>query len=156
MIITAMKKEEDHSVSYCYTSAGDWLTIFMWLSFAVITAVSDAGEETAKSIFVFLTTLLSLLTAVLKINAQGVRLDFRSRTITFLSEKKKPKNISDIQKIVHTISDKGRDEVKVFIDAYSPKDFKIAKEEYKDFISRISRLNPGIEIVDVPYDERWW
>ena len=151
-----MKKEEDYTVSYCYTSAGDWLTMFLWLSFAVITAVSDAGEETAKGVFVFLTTFLSLVTAVLKINAQGVRLNFRERTITFLQEKKKPKNISDIQKIVHVVSPKGRDEVKVYFDESAPKDFKISKEEYKDFISRISKLNPDILIVDETNNERWW
>ena len=107
-----MKKEEDYTVTYCYTSAGDLVTIFLWLSFSVITAVSDAGEETAKGVFVFLTTLFSLVTAVLKVNAQGVRLDMRSRTIIFLKDKKKPKNISDIQKIVHAVSPNGRDKVK--------------------------------------------
>lgn len=150
-----MKKEEDYSVSYCYTSAGDWVAIFMWLSFTVIIAVLGTGKETAKDFSAFLTTLFSLVTAVLKINAQGVRLDLRSKTITFLKERKKPKNISDIQKIVHVASPKGRDEVKVYIDASAPKDFKISKEDYKDFTSMISRLNPDISIVDGHYDEKW-
>lgn len=151
-----MKKEDDYSVSYSYTSAGDWIMMFMWLSFAVITAVSDAGEETTKSVIVFLTTFISLVTAILKINGQGIRLDLRSKTITFLLEKKKPKNISDIQKIVHVISTKGRDEVKVYFEASAFKDFKISKEEYKDFISRITRLNPDINVIDKSFDETLW
>lgn len=150
-----MKKEEDYTITYCYTSTGDWLMVFIWLSFAVITAITDAGEETAKGVFVFLTTLFSLVTAILKVNAQGVRLDMRSRTIIFLKDKKKPKNISDIQKIVHAVSPKGRDKVKVFIEASASKDFEINKEDYKDFTRRISSLNPDIKIIDEPDDEKW-
>lgn len=143
-------KEEDYTVSYCYTSAGDWAMIIFWACTAITMAILDPGDGTVKGAATFLTTMLSLVTAVLKINAKGVKLDQRSRVITFLPDKKKPLNISDIQKIVHTTHDKGRDEVKVFIAAYAPKDFKIAKEDYKDFTSRISRLNPGIEIIDEP------
>lgn len=152
-----MKKEEDYTVTYCYTSTGDWLIIFIWLFFAVIIAVLDTGKETVKSVFTFLTTLLSLITSVLKINAKGVRLDFRAKTIIFLKDKKKPKNISDIQKIVHIVSTKGRDKVKVFIEASASKDFNISKEDYKDFRSRILQINPDIEIIDEPYhDGKWW
>lgn len=150
-----MKKEEDYTVTYCYTSTGDWLIIFIWLFFAVIIAVLDTGKETVKSVFTFLTTLLSLITSVLKINAKGVRLDFRAKTIIFLKDKKKPKNISDIQKIVHAVSPKGRDKVKVFIEASASKDFEINKEDYKDFTRRISSLNPDIKIIDEPDDEKW-
>ena len=148
-------KEEDFSVSYCYTSVEDWIMIFMWLGMAVVTAVLDGGEETTKDLVMFTTTFLSLVTAVLKFNANGVKLDLRAKTIYFLPDKKKAKNISDIQEIVHCVRKKGRDEVKVYINNSASKDFMISKEDYKDFASRISRLNPDVEFIDQPYESDW-
>lgn len=148
-------KEEDFSVSYCYTSVEDWIMIFMWLGMAVVTAVLDGGEETTKDLVMFITTFLSLVTAVLKFNANGVKLDLRAKTIYFLPDKKKAKNISDIQEIVHCVRKKGRDEVKVYINNSASKDFMISKEDYKDFASRISRLNPDVEFIDQPYESDW-
>lgn len=148
-------KEEDFSVSYCYTAAEDLVFFFFWLYFAVVTAVLDGGEETTKDIVTFITTLLSLVTAVYKFNAKGAKLDLRAKTIYFLPDKKKPKNLSDIKKIVHCVRKKGRDEVKVYINNSASKDFMISKEDYKDFASRISRLNPDVEFIDQPYESDW-
>lgn len=149
-------KEEDFSVSYCYTAAEDLVFFFFWLFFAVVTAVLDGGEETTKDLVTFITTLLSLVTAVYKFNAKGAKLDLRAKTIYFLPDKKKPKNLSDIKKIIHYVRKKGRDEVKVYINNIAPEDFMISKEDYKDFASRISRLYPDVEFIDQPYESQWY
>ena len=143
-------KIDEYTVSYCYTSIMDLVVILFWLCIAIIYALfkPDSGTD----IITFISGMMSLVTAMLKINSHGLKLDMRSRTITFLSEKKKPKSVSGIKRIVHHVRAKGRDEIKVFINAAAPKDFMISKEDYRDFASRISMMNPNTEIIDVPGD----